>query len=1699
LRATSLHITYLQLNDHSDRLAGLLIEKGVQPDTIVAIMMERSVEMIVGILGILKSGGAYLPIDPDYPQERIGYMLNDSNAKILIISKSETRSPKPETNPNDQKINDQNKKFGIPFVLNFEHLDFDIVSSFDIRTSNLIPSNLAYIIYTSGSTGKPKGVLIRHKGFVNLIYFHRSIFKENQDSRVSQVASPAFDAMGFEVWPCLLSGASLDIADNETRLDPRKIRDWLIRHCITISFQPTVMAEHLLNESWPPDGVGLKSLCAAGDELNCYPVQGYSFKLYNLYGPTEDTVWTTWSLVNTEPNARKFPSIGKPIANHRVYILDSKLNLQLVGLSGELCITGIGLAEGYLNNPELTADKFKFVPNFLTSSLPHFPLYRTGDLARWLPDGNIEYLGRIDHQVKIRGFRIEPGEIEIQLLDFNGIEAAAVVPGVDEKGDKYLCAYIVAPIDISVEKLRGFLSGRMPDYMIPSYLVPVERIPLTHNGKLDIKALPVPKLTVGKDCIRPRNSLEEKLAEIWADVLSLEKEKLSIDANFFQLGGHSLKAITMAAHIHKELKVKLPLTEVFRTPTIQGLSEYIRKLKHDFFISIDPAEEKEYYPQSSSQGRLYVLQQMDLEASVYNIPLAVILEGELGREKLECTFFQLIRRHESLRTSFHIIHGEPVQRIHQNVEFKIDYHDISHISQIEAEAVEKVKAEFFHAFDLSRPPLLRVSLLKEQEQRHLLMLHMHHIITDGVSMDLFINETMALYSGEILPPLKFRYRDYTEWQMSDREKKAIKEQEKYWLEQFADEVPALDMPIDYPRPAVQSSEGTSLSFEVPVINTRALNQLAQQTGTTMYMVLLAVYTIFLSKVTGQEDIVVGSPIAGRRHADLEKIIGMFVNTLALRIYPKEEKTFYRFLLEVKEKTLRAIENQDYHYEDLVDRVAINRDAGRNPLFDTMLALQNTHAKEIEIPGLKLVPYEYVNKISKFDLTLTVLEAEEKLQLTFEYCTKLFREETINRFMDYFKNIVNGLIENKERRIAAVEIITETEKRRILVDFNDTETGYPKNKTIHQLFKAQASKTPDHIALVGACVETLHATSLQHQITYYQLNEKSDRLAGLLIEKGVLPDSIVAIMMERSVEMIIGIMGILKAGGAYLPIEPDYPQERIDYMLKDSGAKLLVTTNDGEGEKVRRWEGEKIFLEEILKVPKSSFVPTVPSAAKIAEGVYLRPKDANSSTLTSTSTSTCQVGGANLAYIIYTSGSTGRPKGVMAEHQGLVNYIWWAAQKYVKNERINFSLYSSISFDLTVTSLFTPLITGNEIVIYEAMDKEFLIEKIIDDNRTAVIKLTPSHLKLIKEKKIPGASSMIKRFIVGGEKFGSSLARDIYDNFDGKIEMYNEYGPTEAVVGCMIHKFDPGSDQKEFVPIGIPINNTRIYILDKYLNPVPIGVPGEISIGGHGLARGYLNRTEFTSEQFIENPFIPGQKIYKSGDFACWLPDGNIQFIGRIDQQVKIRGFRIEIEEIECRLLQHEEIKDATIIAKKSKNGDIDLWAYLVSTRELTTHELKEYLGLTLPGYMIPSYFVSLEKMPITSGGKVDKKMLASIAANMKTGREFVPAQTDLQKKIASIWQEVLGITSVSITDNFFDLGGNSLKLITLNRQLNEALEMNVPVVEMFKYTTIETFLDFIETRNKAGAVPAIDKERITDDLSKVEGLLHGAIGMLGGK
>ncbi|MCU0288965.1 MAG: amino acid adenylation domain-containing protein, partial [Acidobacteria bacterium] len=1531
-------LTYNELNDQSDRLAGLLIEKGVLPDDIIAIKLERSIEMIIGIMGILKSGGAYLPIDPGYPQERIDYMLKDSGAQILITNN--------ERNTNNCQLTIVNAQLST----NIPRRGLQR-STFDLP--RIQHSNLAYVIYTSGSTGRPKGVMVEHHNVIAYINgFYHEFFINERDT-VLQQASFSFDVFVEEIYPILLRGGKIAIASKEVIRDPDVLFDFLLKHDITIiSVSPLLLNE--IDKMTNPGSIRI--LISGGDVLKGEYIRNLSRKrqVYNTYGPTETTVCASYYKCS-HADYTNVP-IGKPIANYKVYVLDRTGGLLPIGVPGELCIAGNGVTRGYLNRPELTAERFKrnvirhspiviskFQRNGNSSNPPndHCPMtndyfYKTGDLARWLNDGNIEFLGRLDQQVKIRGFRIELGEIETKLLKHPGIKEVLVSMEKEERGDIYLCAYYVAKDEYEISEFRDYLAGELPDYMIPSFFVQIEKFPLTVNGKIDYRALPKPSLKGSKIYIAPRDEIEKKLVEIWADILGLNelnvsqlKTSIGIDDNFFQLGGHSLKTTILAARIHKIFNVKIPLTVIFKKPTIRYLSEYIVNAASEKYTGIETTEKKEYYILSSAQKRMYILQQMDKKNIAYNIPAVMTLQGTIDKDILEQSIKKLIMRHEILRTSFFIIAEEPVQKIHDYAAIEIELlgdreqgpEDNINISLLSAEhTIEGIIKSFIRAFDLEKAPLLRVGLIKLEAQKHIFLVDMHHIISDGMSIQVLVQDFSAIYSGIELKEIKIQYKDYAAWQNRERLNKKIIEQSKYWEKEFEGEIPVLELPTDYARSIVQSFDGNRINFEINRKTTEKLKILALDEKVTIYIVLLAAYNILLSKLSNQEDIVIGSPTAGRSHADLEKIIGIFVNTLALRNYPSGERTFTNFLEEVKKKTLKAFENQEYQYEDLIEKIAVTRVASRNPLFDTMFVLQNTGSEELKIHGLNFVPYQYENKTSKFDLTLIAIEVEEKILFNFEYCTKLFREETIKRFIVFFKNILNGIIENKKQKIAEFEIISEEEKNQVLIEFNNTCAEYPMGKTLHGLFAEQAAQTPDYIALHGCMIAGMHdcmdawmdgevgANRHPRVWTYRQLNEQSDRLAGLLIEKGVLPDNIVAIMMERSVEMIIGLIGILKSGAAYLPIDSGYPKERIDYMLKDSQAHLTI---DYE------------FLKEVSQAPlhHSAFITHHSN---------------------------------HLAYVIYTSGTSGKPKAVLIEHRNAANTVHWFGTVHNIGSRTHVVQIFEYTFDPSVDQIFGTLIFGASLFI-TSKELRLNIPKMrqyIISHTINIVNFVPAFLKelLCHAEKLESLHTVIS----GAEKLDELTKEKIIEK---GYRLFNIYGPTETTIDALALECS-----SKRVSLGKPIFNVKVYILDNYEKMVPIRVVGELYITGAGVARGYLNKPEFTAEKFI--PLMPQMAqmknknsalranfhhsslithhspltthhspVYKTGDLARWLPDGNIEFLGRIDHQIKISGFRIEIAEIEQKLLSYDGIEASAVIVINEKEENY-LCAYFTSIQKI---------------------------------------------------------------------------------------------------------------------------------------------------------------------
>ncbi|NIM15674.1 MAG: amino acid adenylation domain-containing protein [Candidatus Aminicenantes bacterium] len=1646
LSFTDRQISYENLNSNSNKLASRLRRRGIKQDTIVGLMVKRRLEVIVGILGILKAGGAYLPVDPEFPDERKKYILENSNVFMLLINYELA----PVSIPDNIEIIDIRDVILYPVEGDLGNLPYE----------NSIES-LLYLIYTSGSTGKPKGAMLEHKNLVNLIqfqYHHTGI----DFSIVLQFASISFDVSFQEIFSTLLYGGKLILINEDTRKNVPELFNCVEINDIKTLFLPTSFLKFLINESNYIDILpeNLKHIVTAGEQLIITErfkdyLKTNNVYLYNHYGPSETHVVTALTLSPGE-EIPEIPSIGKPVKNTKIYILDKEKKLQPLGVIGEIYIGGDQVGRGYFGKSELTAKRF--IPDPFA---PGKKIYKTGDIGKWLPDGNIEFLGRNDFQVKVRGYRIELGEIENQLINHSEINQAVVIVKEGDNHNRYLCAYYVSSTDLAISEIRSYLSSKLPDYMLPYYFVPIERLPLTPSKKVDRKALPEPEFKAGTKYIKPRNQTEMKLVEIWSDILNIEKTEISIDANFFELGGHSLKATILVARIHQKFDVEIPMMDIFSHQTVREQGELIHNSKKSIYSLIKNVEKREYYPVSPAQKRLVFLNLLDQEATNYNMPRAVMIEGDLDNEHMEKVFKALLWRHEVFRTSFKLVDDEPVQYIRDNVHFSIDYKEINTPGN-EQEADNQVGdliKEFITPFDLSKAPLLRASLLPIEEDRHLLICDMHHIISDGTSIAIFIGEFIDLYNGKQLDLLKVQYKDFSTWQNELLNRGTVEKQKEYWLNIFKGVIPVLELPLDYPRPLLQSNEGMIYTFEIGKEETAGLKRIALQEGITLFIVLLAAYNILFSKLSNQEDIIIGTPIAGRKHADLESLIGMFVNTAALRNYPARDKSFKDFLEEVKENTIAAFDNQEYQFEDLIENVNVNRDMGRNPIFDVMVVLQNTDFSKKSIPGLTFKPYEFENSTSKFDLLWEGIETENNLFISIQYCTKLFKRSTIERFSRYLKNIVSSIIENSVKKLAKVEIITEEEKREILCDFNDTQAEYPENKPLHELFEEQTGKTPGNIAV----------TFNDEQLTYKELNNRSDQLAHLMRKRGIKADEIIGIMMKRSLEMMIGIFSVLKAGGAYMPIDPGYPQERIKYILEDSGTKLVLT---------RKQSKEKVL--------------------DTCESVDLKNLDLIAYKLGNLENKNTKAA-ENLAYVIYTSGSTGNPKGVLIDHYSVVNRLNWMQKQFPIDDRDTLLQKTSFTFDVSVWEIFWWALVGAKVcMLIPGGEKDpARIADTIARKKVSIIHFVPSMLtpfmEFIKETGKTKSISSLRQVIASGEALTlaqvTRLNELLYNQNSTKLA--NLYGPTEAAVDVSF--FDCSAREKlEKVPIGKPIDNIQLFIVDRGLDLQPVGVPGELCISGVGVGRGYLNNIELTLKKFVESPFEAGKRMYKTGDFARWLPDGNIEFLGRSDFQVKIRGFRVEPGEIESQLLKHEKIEGAVVLTRE-ENQDKHLCAYIVSEENLKISDLKGHLTGNLPGYMIPSLFIKIEKIPLTPNGKVDRKALLSYDTKLGTGKEYIPPKNKTEKIIAGIWKEVLNFDKVSIYDNIFDLGGDSIKIIKINSKIRQILKKDIPILSMFRFPTIKSlsgFLNMYETGD-------IDKTK-SQNLSEVEETLKETVQLFDG-
>lgn len=1579
-------LTYHQLNSKANKLAQTLLEQGIKTEENVVLLAERSIDMIVGMYGIMKAGCVYIPVDPSYPTERIRYMLEDSQATAII-----TQTHLKEYYAKDHIVIDLNNIM----IQNEECFNLNI---------EINENDLAYMIYTSGTTGQPKGVMVEHRGVWNLANYYQEYFKVTSNDRIIQFASLSFDASISEIIMALSSGASLYIPSTSVIKDYMLFEQFMNKYEITIATLPPTYAIYLEPEQFPT----LRCLLTAGSSASIELINKWKshVRYYNAYGPTEDSVCTTiWSVDETEDVG--VVSIGTPIANHQIYILDDQLRLQPIGVSGELYIGGIGLARGYYGKQDMTNEKF--VPHLNQTDQK---MYRTGDQARWLEDGTIEYLGRIDHQVKIRGYRIEPAEVETQLLQLEHLQETIVIALTGKDNQQELCAYFVADQLMDIKQIQSDLSTILPSYMIPSRMMQLKKMPITPNGKISRENLPEIVYVSKNDLAEPKNQIQQQLIDIWEEVLSVEN--IGIDDNFFDLGGHSLKAALMISKIRKEMNYDISLKEFFQTPTIQDIELMMEKQTIYHFEDILSVSDQEYYPISSAQKRLFILNQMEGGEISYNMPGVLKIKGNLNFDQLEQAFIKLIERHDSLRTCFVTVNGEPVQKIMKNLQFSLEYVSVNE------EQVDETIQNFLRPFVLEKAPLLRVGVIQLQPESHILMFDMHHIISDAISMNILIKEIIQLYQGMELSPLQIQYTDYAVWQQKQLESESLRKQEAYWLTQFNGYLPILDLPTDKMRPAIRQYEGSQIQLTLDYSLSNSLRQLAEQTKTTLFMVLLATYKTLLHKYTGQEDIIVGSPIAGRSHASLQNMIGMFVGTLPLRTYPAGEKTFEEYLLEIKDTALNAYENQDYPFEDLVRQLDLQRDTSRHPLFDTMFVLQNAEENTQEIEGLHFTTYNNSHSVAKFDLTLTASEQEKAIELTFEYATSIYTEETVQRMMVHLVEIMRNVANNHKLCLLDINMMTVQERTNVLATSIGVKANYP-NTTIHKLFEKQVALYPEAVAVVDE----------NKQLTYQQLNELANGLARTLRQKGVKTDCFVGIIADRSVDMVVSILAILKAGGAYVPIDIDYPEERVRFMLEDSNTRVLLLPHNVR-KQVEFFEGT------------------------IIEWDRLESYDKNGSNLD------CPVQPNHLAYVIYTSGTTGKPKGTLIEHKNVVRLLFNDHNLFDFGNEDTWTLFHSCCFDFSVWEMYGALLYGGKLIIVPALTakspNDFL--QLLKMQQVTILNQTPTYFyQLMQEEMLDINSSLYLRMIIfGGEALNPSLLKEWKLKYPA-TQLINMYGITETTVHVTYKEITEQDIEMGRSNIGTTIPTLSAYILDNQKRLQPFGIAGELYIAGEGLARGYLNRPEMTQAKFINHVFEAGSRMYRSGDLARWLPDGTIEYLGRIDHQVKIRGYRIELGEIEIKLLEIDSIREATVIAYEEDNQPKALVAYFIADENLTIHELRKSLAKELPGYMIPSYFVQLDNMPLTANGKLDRKSLPKPEVGLQN--EYALPRNEVEQTLINVWQSVLGAEKIGIEDHFFELGGDSIKAIQISSRLFQS-GYQLDIKDLFKFPTIAELSPYLK-------------------------------------
>ncbi|HHK5888994.1 TPA: amino acid adenylation domain-containing protein, partial [Serratia marcescens] len=1586
-------LTYAELNTQANRWAHWLVQLGVQPDSLVALCAGRGLPMLVGLLGILKAGGAYVPLDPAYSGERLQYILADS-APVLLLADELGR----------QALGDCE----VPVLALEQPLRGE---SDDLQDVGVRPAHLAYVIYTSGSTGKPKGVMVEHRQVARLFSATNAWFNFSAADRWCLFHSFAFDFSVWEIWGAWLYGGQLFIVPQAIARSAPDFYHFVCRSGITVLNQtPSAFKAFIQAQAHSEARQQLREIVFGGEMLKPCDLapwfarpENRQTRLINMYGITETTVHVTYRPLSAQDTAITTSPIGSRIPDLRMYLLGADGEPVPMGAIGELYVGGEGVARGYLNRPELTAERFLDDP---FNRAPGARMYRTGDLARYLPGGDIEYLGRNDQQVKIRGFRIECGEVEAQLSTDPRVRSVAVDAIGDGDGGKRLVAWVVPAPEAERAKLatglRQHLQARLPDYMVPVAYVWLEALPLTGNGKLDKRALPVPQVDayVREAYAPPQGEAENLLAAIWRELLGVER--VGRYDHFFELGGHSLMAVRLANRV-QQAGWQLPLQALFASPVLHVLAQALEVAPAQEPLLILPVARDGELPLSFAQQRLWFLTQLEGMSETYHIPLALRLHGRLDRQALQHSLDALYARHESLRSRFITREDRPQVQILPANGLPLAFHDLR---RHPAQADTLCRQAATQPFDLTQGPLVRAALLRLADEEHLFLLTCHHIVSDGWSTGILLRELGALYGAfrrgdaDPLPLPTLQYPDYAAWQRRYLTPERLAAQAQYWRETLSDAPALLTLPTDRPRPTVQSFSGGEVPIAIDAELTQALRQFSRQHGGTLFMTVLAAWSLVLARMAGQQELVIGTPEANRGRLETESLVGFFVSTLALRIDLRDDPDLPTLIARIRHTVLTAQENRDLPFEQVVELVNPPRHLGYTPLFQVMLAWQDGSVRDIPLPGLQaeLAGLEY--SAAKFDLTLDLADTGEGISGTLNFATALFDRATAERYGVYLVQALRAMTLNSPRSVSHIDLLPLAEREHLLHGWNRTERDYPLDQTLAALFEQQVRRTPDATALVSGA----------ESLSYAQLNACANRLAHALIARGVGPDSRVAVCAERGLHMVTALFGILKAGGAYVPLDPAYPGERLQYILQDADPVLLLADAAG-----RAALGEPA-------TPQLALEAALPDTLS-AENPERRAQ------------------ASHLAYVIYTSGSTGKPKGAMNEHRGVVNRLVWMQEAYGLTAADTVLQKTPFGFDVSVWEFFWPLMVGARLVMAKPeghKDPDYL-SRAIEQYGVTTLHFVPSMLQsFLADGQAATRCGQVVRVMCSGEALPAALVAEFYRRLP-QAELHNLYGPTEAAVDVTAWHCSREADRVS-VPIGRPIANTRIYLLDEHGQPVPLGAVGELYIGGVQVARGYLNRPELTAERFLADLFAPGGRMYRTGDVARYLANGDIEYLGRNDQQVKIRGFRIECGEIEAVLATHPAVREAVVDAR-AVGDDKRLVAWVVPAagvaEETLAGALRQHVSAALPDYMVPSAWVVVAALPLSPNGKLDRRALPEPQGAQSQAAYEAP-QGEHETLLAAIWRDLLNVEQVGRHDNFFELGGHSLLAVKLMAQLRRA-------------------------------------------------------------